>query len=482
MPVVIAVGKALLDSESVTDYYIKKCKETLMSENIINKNSDVKSAIKNLVDLSQNLSKDISAVRPADNQAHFDGLKSRAGAVRGRPLFYDYVGTGVGHGPYVKLEDGSVKQDLINGIGIHIFGHNHPLIIEHSLKGALSDVVMQGNLEPNNEYIEVCESLLDAAKGSRFKHVWLATCGSMSNENALKICRQKTNGARKILAMKSAFAGRSTMMAEVTDNPSLKEGLPEYNEVLRVPFFDKNNPNSINESTEIMKKFIEDNKGDICAFMFEPMQGEGGYNVAPREFFLPLFEMCKQHKIPIWADEVQTFCRTSEFFAFQTLDFADYVDICTVAKALQNGAALYTEEMNPRPGLIAGTFSGSSVSLTVGKAILEELKTGSYLGPKGKIMGIHNEFVGMLNELNETTCKGLLNDAGGLGLMVAVTPLDGTKEKQIPLLKTLFKNGIIAFGCGKGPFRLRFLLPAILNSQHIAEAKKIIEKSILEHT
>ena len=229
-----------------------------------------------------------------------------------------------------------------------------------------------------------------------------------------------------------------------------------------------------------MAKHIEENKDNICAFMFEPMQGEGGYNVAPREFFLPLFELCKKHGIPVWADEVQTFCRTSEFFAFQKLNLAEYIDICTVAKALQNGATLYTDKMNPKPGLIAGTFSGSSVALTVGKAILNKLKNENYMGADGKIMEIHNKFIGMLNELNETTCKGLLQDAEGLGLMVAVTPLDASREKQLALLKVLFKNGIIAFGCGKGPYRLRFLLPAVLEDKHIAEVKKIIEKSVLE--
>ncbi|MCB0408120.1 MAG: acetylornithine aminotransferase, partial [Bdellovibrionales bacterium] len=86
----------------------------------------------------------------------------------------------------------------------------------------------------------------------------------------------------------------------------------------------------------------------------------------------------------------------------------------------------------------------------------------------------------MLNELNSTSCKGLLKDAGGLGLMVAVTPLDGSKEKVGELLKILYKNGLMAFSCGHGPFRLRFLLPAILTEKDIQLAGKILEKSILE--
>lgn len=408
-------------------------------------------------------------------------LVDKFGENRGRPLFYPYIGTGIGRGPYVELEDGSVKLDLINGIGIHIFGHSHPKVMRAALRGAISDAVIQGNLQPNREYGELGQKLLDiAGRKSRLKYAWLTTSGSMANENALKSCRQKTSPAKKVIAMKAAFAGRTTMMAEITDNPSFKQGLPEYNEVLRMSFYDKNDSNSIENSLKEMKKHIEENKGDICAFMFEPMQGEGGYNVAPREFFIPLLDLCKENGIPIWLDEVQTFCRTGEFFAFETLDLGEYVDVCTIAKTAQNGATLYTEELNPQPGLISGTFAGSSAALSAGIQILNTLDSENYMGPGGKIVQIHNDFVAMLNRLNETTCKGQLQEAGGLGLMIAVTPLDGSREKMLELLKVLYKNGLMTFGCGKGPFRLRFLLPAIMTPEDIQVAGEIIEKSIQE--
>jgi acetylornithine/N-succinyldiaminopimelate aminotransferase len=167
-------------------------------------------------------------------------------------------------------------------------------------------------------------------------------------------------------------------------------------------------------------------------------------------------------------------------FAFETLGIGKYIDLCTIAKTAQNGATFFTEEFKPDPGLLGGTFSGSTPALSAGLEILNMLENDGYLGPNGKVMQIHKDFVGMLNELNETSCKGLLREAGGMGLMVAVTPLDGTKEKQIALLKTLFKNGLICFGCGSDPYRIRFLLPAILAPQDIQAAKKIIEKSVQE--
>lgn len=447
----------------------------------MNKDAKIDSKIEELVGLVSQHSEHIKGLKEADQEDYAKKDIELLENMRGRPLFYPYLGSGIGKGCYVETNDGAVKMDLINGIGINIFGHSHPEVMKAAVKGAVQDVVMQGNLEPGDEMIRVSEKLVEiATRKSRLKHCWLTTSGSMANENALKMCRQKTGAARMVIAMRAAFAGRTTMMAEVTDNPSMREGLPEYNEILRVPFYDKNNPSSTEEATKILKEHIEKHKGNIAGFIFEPIQGEGGYNVAPREFFVPLLELCRDNGIPVWADEIQTFCRTGEFFAFDKLELSEYIDICTVAKTLQAAATLYTEELNPKPGLIAGTFAGSSAALSAGRKILDILDNEDYMGPKGKVESIHKEFVGMLNELNEGSCKGLLQDAGGMGLMVAVTPLDGTRESMIKVLKTLYKNGIISFGCGRGPFRVRFLIPAVMTSDDIQVAKKVIEKSILE--
>ncbi|MGE0529149.1 MAG: aminotransferase class III-fold pyridoxal phosphate-dependent enzyme [Bdellovibrionales bacterium] len=399
--------------------------------------------------------------------------------IRSRPLFYDYLGTGLGRGPYVEQENGSVKLDLINGIGIHLFGHSHPRVMKAALQGALADILQQGHLQANTEYLTFSRRLLRlASKNSRLRHVWLSTCGTMANENALKITRQKKKGARMILTFKSAFAGRSTMMTEITDNPAFKVDMPDYNEVLRLPFYDPKEPKD--KTLNQMKEHVARHEGNICCFVFEPMLGEGGYRAANHEFFVPLLEFCKSKGIPVWADEIQTFTRTGNFFAFETYDIGRYIDVCSIAKTVQCGATFFTEEFKPDPGLLGGTFAGATPALAAGQEILRMLEEENYLGPQGRIAEIHREFVGMLNELNETSCKGLLREAGGLGLMVAVTPLDGTKEKQLALLKSLFKNGLLCFGCGSNPYRIRFLLPAVLTSRDIQVAKGILEKSILE--
>lgn len=440
----------------------------------------INSLLDNLVEQAMVYSQRIQGIKPADPALEAEAKKDvdKIGTVRSRPLYYNYIGTGVGRGPYVELNDGSVKLDLINGIGIHLFGHSHPRIIRATLKGGLSDIVQQGNLQPNKEYLEYSAKLGEiAARNSRLKYTWLATCGTMANENALKIARQKNRGARMVMTFKNAFAGRSTMMTEITDNPAFKVGMPDYNEILRLPFYDKASPD---KTLSVMKEHVAKHGKNIAVFAFEPMLGEGGYRAATHEFYVPLLEFCKANGIAVWADEIQTFTRTGNFFAFETLNIGKYIDICTVAKTGQNGATMFTEEFKPDPGLLGGTFSGSTPALRAGLEIFKMLDEEGYMGANGKVMQIHKEFVGMLNELNETTCKGLLREAGGMGLMVAVTPLDGSKDKQGALLKSLFKNGLICFGCGSDPYRIRFLLPAILSSADIGVAKKIIEKSVQE--
>lgn len=446
--------------------------------------SNSNSSFENLIANTLKSSEHLNSVKPPDPSKldSSQNMFKKYGQVRGRDLFFNYIGSGRGHGPYVELIDGSVKLDLINGIGINVLGHSHPEVLKASVCGALSDVVMQGNLQPNLEYGQVLEKLVDiSSRGSRLKYAWLTTCGAMAGENALKMARQKTNGARKIIAMENAFAGRSTLMAEITDNPAFREGLPTYDEVLRIPFYDKHDPESSSKALAILNQHIEANKNNICVFCFEPMQGEGGYNVAPRDYFIPLFESCRKANIPIWFDEVQTFCRTGEFYAFQKLNLGDYVDITTVAKSLQGAATIYTEELNPRAGLVSGTFAGSSSALASSRVVMDILDNDGYMGPNGKIEKIHKEFISMLNSINsEGPCKGLLREAEGLGLMIGVIPLDGSKEKMMLLNKKLFNNGVICFGCGRGPFKLRFLLPAILETKHIMETKEILIKSIQE--
>lgn len=438
-----------------------------------------KSSFESLIQKWESLSGGFSKISLENKgQEDYDKRIEACGQVRGRGLLYPYLGSGRGQGCYVELMNGNVIMDFVCGIGVHILGHGHRDIVEASLKSSFADIVMQGNLQFNEEYEALNKKLVElASKNSDLKYSWISPSGAMANENALKMCRQKT-GAKKIIVMKEAFAGRTTMMAEITGNATYRQGLPRYDdEVLRIPFYNGSNSKEV---LEMFKDYVQKNKGDICAFMFEPMLGEGGYRTAPADFFIPLFEVCREEGIMIWADEVQTFLRSGEVFAFEKLGLGKYIDICTVAKGLQNASTLFTEKLNPKPGLVAGTFSGSSMSLAAGLAIIHFLEKGNYLGSNGRIENIYKKFHSLLTDLMETTCKGKIRDIDGWGLMLGFTAFDGDTQKRNDLLKTLYKNGLMTLGCGMEEARMRFLPPAVCSDEDLEAATKVIEKSILE--
>ena len=242
-------------------------------------------------------------IRPPSSSKEYAFSLQKLEALRGRALLYPYLGSGRGKGLYVELLDGSVKMDLLSGVGVQILGHAHPEMQKAVLKAGLSDVLMQGHLLLNREYGLLSEKLVCLAqKNSRLKYVWLSTSGSMANENALKMARQKKPGRRKILAFDTAFAGRTTFMSEITANPKVKEGLPSYGEVLRIPFYDPQQPD---RTLKELKKHLQREGENISAFIFEMVPGEGGYHYAPPEFFVSLFQECRRYEIALWADEVQ---------------------------------------------------------------------------------------------------------------------------------------------------------------------------------
>ena len=331
---------------------------------------------------------------------------------------------------------------------------------------------MQGHLLLNREYGELsCKLVNLVQRESRLKYVWLSPSGSMANENALKMARQKNSPRRKILAFDQAFAGRTTLMSEITSNPKVKEGLPVYDEVLRIPFYDPKDPG---RSLEVLKSHLKKEEDNICAFIFEIVLGEGGYKSAPREFFISLFEQCRLYRVALWADEVQTFLRTGRFFAFEKWGLGDYIDICTVGKGLQLAATFFTEEYKPRPGLISGTFSATTPALAGGLKVLEILEQG-YMGEDGMISRIQAQFTTLFEELKE---QSLIEDYDVFGLMAAFSLLEPSMEKTQKFLKKLFKNGVIALSCGRKPARVRFLIPAVIGKTEIQELRTVLIKTL----
>jgi 4-aminobutyrate aminotransferase-like enzyme len=399
--------------------------------------------------------------------------------LRGRPLFFPYLGSGLGKGAKVRTADGRWLLDCAIGIGVHFFGHGHPDLLRAALTAAASDIVMQGNLQANTEYGALLETLL-AHSAPRLAHGWLALSGAEANENALKLIRYHQQPARDLIAFRRCFHGRTTTMAEVTDRPDYRKGQPTRERVFYIPFYEPDDPDSTRKTLTALREVLDQYPGEIAACVFELVQGEAGFRVAPREFFAPLMELLKERDVTVWVDEIQTFGRTGELFAFQRLDLAEYVDVVTVGKLLQNSAVLFRDAYQPDPALISGTFAGSTVGMAVGRCIVEKLVQESYLGPNGRIALLEQHTREGLSRLH-TDLPGAIHSFHGIGAMWAVEPTHASHDGIKALLQECYRNGLILYyaGVGEGPYILRIFLPGgVLTVDELSEALDILRFSL----
>ncbi|OGP03889.1 MAG: hypothetical protein A2Z91_06770 [Deltaproteobacteria bacterium GWA2_38_16] len=404
------------------------------------------------------------------------------GDLRGRPLFYSAIFSGLGNGPLAELIDGSIKYDFITGIGTHFFGHSDLDLVGCAVEAASKNVVMQGNLQSSPEVKDFLETILKEA-GGRLQYGWLAPTGTDANENALKVIRHKKTPAHKIIAFKNCFHGRTLIMADITDQDAYRKGLYRYHDAFYIPFYDVTDSQSIQKSELALKEILSQHKAEISGFVFELVQGEGGFNSAPPEFFKRLMTICKENHIAVWVDEIQTVGRTGELFAFQKLGLEEYVDIVTAGKMLQNCVTLYTKEYNPEAGLLAGTFCGSTVSLAVGRRVIERLKEEKFFGKNGKLAQLEKWAVKGLEDLQKRVGEEKVSHIGAIGAMVSWQFLDGSLEKTKELILKAFEEGIMVFYCGRGPYKIRFLLPGgCLTQAQYEKGLSFIEKAIKKVT
>jgi acetylornithine aminotransferase len=422
--------------------------------------------------------------RPADPQCREVSRRSLAlfEELRGGPLYFPYLGSGLGRGPLVELADGSVKYDFIAGIGVHYLGHGHPLLVAAALDAALDDVVMQGNLQQNRESVRLAELLTGLAhrRGAPLAHAFLTTSGAMALENALKMAFQKRAPADRLLAFEGCFAGRTLALASVTDKAAYRDGIPEVLPVDYVPFFSPEDPvGSTRRALASLEAHLTRHPGRHAAMLFELVLGEGGFYPGDAEFFRALMERVRAPGVAVVVDEIQTFGRTHEPFAFQYFGLDDLVDLVTVGKLTQVCATLFRDEFRPRPGLVSQTFTGASSAIRVGVAILEHLLTGDYFGPDGRIARLHARFASRLERL-AAVHPDRVRGPFGLGSMVAFTPFDGSESAAKDTVKALFDAGVIAFTAGTRPARVRFLVPAGAASDEDVDAVAVIVERALE--
>ena len=403
----------------------------------------------------------------------FKSMMDRSAAVKGQNLMYPSLGSGAGNGALVEMADGSVKWDMLTGIGIHFLGHGHPKVIKAQLVGGINETTKHGNLQTNFVAYEFGEKLVKlASKSSNLKHAFMTTSGAMANESALKVCYQKHAPASRVLVFENCFMGRSVTMAQIGDSAGGRQGIPLSTQVDYMPFWNDAIAESMGGATKFidasvakLQQFIDRYPKQHACFIFELVQGEGGFNVAKRDFLKSLMDVCRANNIAIWDDEIQSFGRTEQMFAYELYDLGEYVDVFCVGKMTQACATLFTDQYKPKPGLLSGTFTGNTTDFTVGNLLLDELSNGNFYGPKGQFAIHHAAFRAQVSSLIEKhpdwfpAAPDTLELMGGVGGMMKFTPFGGDKAKVMKACRYAYDEGVICFYCGHGPFHVRMLPP-----------------------
>lgn len=397
---------------------------------------------------------------------------------RGRPLMVPALVSGHGNGARVRLADGTTVLDFIGGIGVYAFGHADQDLLETAVVAAASDMVFQGHLTPGPEYARL-SSTLKRVGAPRFPHVWLSLSGAMANENALKMILQRHAPADRIIVFERSFHGRTGNMQELTDKPAFRQGQPLRGNVLHVPFFDPEEPHSIDHSLEVLDRHLRRYPGQIAGMCFEIVQGEGGFHTAPREFFVELMERCSEAGVAVWVDEVQTFARTGELLAINTFELEELVDLVTLGKVLQGSAVLFTKKYNPQPGLVAGTYAGSTVGMAVAARIIERMEDEGYLGPEGRVAVLGRRIEKRFESMRKRIPKAV-GPTSGIGAMQAFVPFDGAADVARDVIRAAWDAGLIVLGAGANPSKVRLLPPVNATDEELECAFSILEKALLQ--
>ncbi|TPI57561.1 4-aminobutyrate--2-oxoglutarate transaminase [Mesorhizobium sp. B3-1-3] len=376
--------------------------------------------------------------------------------------------------------------DFSSGIAVVNTGHRHPKVIE-AVKAQLDRFTHTCHqVVPYESYVHLAERLNGMLPGKFDKKTIFVTTGAEAVENAIKIARSAT-GRQAIIAFSGGFHGRTFMGMALTGKVvPYKVGFGAMPaDVFHAPFPVALHGVSVADSLAALDKLfkadVDPNR--VAAIIVEPVQGEGGFYEAPRDFMAALRKICDQHGILLVADEVQTgFARTGKMFAMDHHDVAP--DLTTMAKSLAGGFPLSAvtgraEIMDaPGPGGLGGTYGGSPIGVAAAHAVLDVIDEEK-LCDRANALGARLKQ--RLDSIRDDVPE--IVDIRGPGFMNAVEFND--VKKGLPSaefanavrLKALDK-GLILLTCGVYANVIRFLSPITIQDGVMTEALDILETSI----
>ncbi len=381
--------------------------------------------------------------------------------------------------------------DFAGGIAVQNIGHRHPRVLAavRDQLEAFTHTCFQ--VTPYEVYVRLAERLNRLAPGPSLKKTIILSTGAEAIENAVKIARAAT-GRPAIISFGGAFHGRTMMALALTGKIyPYKVGFGPFSaEVFHAAFPDSYRGVSIEESLASIERIFRADveAARVAAIIIEPVQGEGGFNVAPLEFMRALRSLCDKHGILLIADEIQTgFGRTGKMLAVEHSGVVP--DLIAIAKAIGGGFPISAvvgraDVMDaPVPGGLGSTFAGNAVSCAAGLAVLDVMEEEGVLARAQKLGEHVSERLHAMQSDARFSCIG---DVRGLGPMRAIEFVTdrASKEPAAELAKGVTakaaERGLIVLSCGVYANVVRVLMPLTMSLELADEGLGILEASMLD--
>ena len=382
--------------------------------------------------------------------------------------------------------EGNRYIDFAAGIAVVNTGHRHPKLVEAVGKQLESFTHTCHQVMPYENYVALAERLNDAVPGDFDKKTIFVTTGAEAVENAVKSARHHT-GRPAVIAFGGAFHGRTFMGMSLTGkvNPYKAGFGAMMPDIYHVPFAVELHGVSVEDSLgaihQLFKSDLDPSR--VAAMIIEPVQGEGGFYVAPKELIQGVRDLCDEHGIVMIADEVQTgFARTGKLLAMENFGIA--ADITTMAKGLAGGLPLAAvtgkaDIMDaPNPGGLGGTYGGNPLGIAAAHAVLDIIEEEGLCDRANQLGSRLRQH---LESIRETTPE--ISDIRGLGFMVAVEfakPGDKAPDADFAnrVKAEALSRGLVLLTCGVYGNVIRFLAPITVPDDIFSEALEIISQSV----
>src|SRR3954454_20086267 len=392
-----------------------------------------------------------------------------------------------GRGATLTDVDGNTFIDFTGGVGCLNVGHSHPRVVEAAQEQLTKFSHTDFTIVPYEVYVTLAERLIAASPFRSPAKAAFFNAGTEAVENAIKFARSYT-GRPAVIGFEGGFHGRTLLSLTLTSKTHpYKAGLgPFAPEVYRVPFpNDYRGPGAAEALAALERTLITQVAAEnVAAIVVEPVQGEGGFVVAPPEFLEGVRRICDDNGIVMVVDEVQTgFGRTGRMWGIEHYDVEP--DLITVAKSIAAGlplsGVLGKAEIMDAPGdsAIGGTYVGNPVAQAAALAVLDVFEDEGLVERSGQIGDTIRERMHAWQQRWPA-----IGDVRGLGAMLALELVydpdtkDPAPDLATKVVEAAAERGLLLLKSGIYSNCIRVLVPLVISDAQLDEALGVWEDAL----